>query len=397
MYEIPTSYPAEALHSVPPLDARIVALTHYLPPYMKEVLADVAPRVRDFRVLLSTQLEPNRKFAADFSGLNVTVQKSLMLRRPWKHGAGFTDQLYVHFPYDTYSQLRRAKPDIVFSYELGFRSLVSALYRRTHRRSRLAYCVCVSEHTEQGRGAVRLILRRWLLKQADAITYNGPSCLNYLKQFQIDPSRLFHFPYAAIDASRYSGSLDRDDRSSHRLVCVGQLIERKGVLPMLGSLIEFARQKPEQNIELDFIGTGHLESQIRAQDLPGNLKVQLRGHIAPEQLANELAQYGILIFPTLADEWGLVVNEAMQCGLPVLGSELAQACTSLIREGNNGWLYDPRKPAQMVEKLEQIFALRPTELNALRPQTQQTVADITSRKSADKALAMFQQLVASLR
>ncbi len=375
------------------LDAHVVALTHYLPPYMKEVLTKVAARTRHFEVLVSTQVEPNRKFVPDFSGLDVTVQKSVMLRRPWKHRTGFKDELYVHFPYDTFSLLRRAAPDIVFSYELGFRSLVSALYRRSHPKSRLAFCVCVSEHTEQGRGIARLWIRKWLIRQADAITYNGDSCLAYLKRFKIPDERLYHFPYAAIDSSRVSGDLHRGRNQSHRFVCVGQLNERKGVMPLLRSVIAFCIANPHRSLELSYIGTGPLEGALRSQATPANLRVNFIGHIPPENLCRELMSHGVLVFPTLADEWGLVVNEAMQAGLPVLGSRFAQASTSLIEEGKTGWLYDPTEPGQCETKLQTILGCTPEQLNRMRDAARAAVSDITSDRSADKAIGMFQDLI----
>ena len=376
------------------LDARVVALTHYLPPYMKAVLAEVAQQTRDFSVLLSTKLEPNRQFDTDWSGLQVTVQKSLMLRRPWKHGAGFKDELYVHVPYDTYSQLRRAKPDIVFSYELGVRSMVSAIYRRLHPKSRLAFCVCVSEHTEQGRGAARHLLRRWLVRQADAITYNGPSCRNYLKRFPIADERLFPFPYAQVSANQFTGALERSATNSHRLVCIGQLIERKGVLPMLESLKHYCAERASQQVDLAFIGTGPLEAELKQAVVPSNLRLQFIGHIPPQQLSAELAKFGIMIFPTLADEWGLVVNEAMQAGLPVLGTPYAQASSTLIRDGENGWLYDPHEERTLFEKLDAVYALTAESLDKMRYAAQESVRDITTSSSANKALNVFRALLA---
>ena len=360
------------------VDARVVALTHYLPPYMKAVLAEVAEKTRDFSVLLSTKLEPNRQFDTDWSGLKVTVQKSLMLRRPWKHGAGFKDELYVHLPYDTFSQLRRAKPDIIFSYELGMRSMISAIYRRLHRRSRLAICVCVSEHTEQNRGAARGLLRRWLVRQADAITYNGPSCRRYLERFPIPADRLFHFPYAQVSANQFTGPLERNAASSHRLVCIGQLIERKGVIPMLDSLKKYCETRGGQQVDLTFIGTGPLDEVLKNSITPDNLKVQFIGHIPAQNVASELAKYGVMIFPTLADEWGLVVNEAMQAGLPVLGSQFAQASITLIRDGENGWLYNPHEPESLYRQLDAMYATSVDQLNRMRYAAQASVADITT-------------------
>ena len=104
---------------------------------MARVLYYASQSVADFRVLLSIALEPNRNYGNTWEGLQVDVQKSLMLRRPWKHSSGFKDELYVHFPYDTLQQLRVADPDIVFSYELGFRSLASRMYCTTWKETGL--------------------------------------------------------------------------------------------------------------------------------------------------------------------------------------------------------------------------------------------------------------------
>lgn len=375
------------------LDCRIVTLTHYLPPYMARVLFYLASQVRDMRVLLSIDQEPNRQFGNTWDGLDVSVQKSMMLRRPWRHKAGFSDELYLHFPYDTIGQLRRAKPDIVFSFELGFRSLVSSLYCKLFRR-KLVLCVCVSEHTEKGRGFVRGIVRRTLLRSADAVTYNGPSCLAYLKTFGIDDERLFHFPYACSDLFQYTGPLARTDRAGRRLLCIGQLSERKGVLPLLESLRDYCDARTERVIEMDFVGTGPLEQALRGFEVPANLKVRLLGHLDYGAICKVMEEAGILVFPTLADEWGLVVNEAFQAGMPVIGSCYAQASTTLIREGENGWIYRPDAADELAQKLDCAFNIADDKLKAMRVAARETVRDITPMNVATSAVEMFRKVLA---
>ncbi len=374
-----------------PIDCRVVVLTHYLPPYIARVHYHAAPRVRDLKILLSIDQEPNRQFGNTWDGLDVRVQKSVMLRRPWKHRAGFQDELYVHFPYDTIGQLRRANPDIVLSYELGFRSLASALYCRLYRK-RLALCVCVSEHTERGRGPARHLLRRCLLRAADAVTFNGPSCRRYLERFGVPASKLFHLPYSVSDLVRYRGRVERGADANHRLVYIGQLNERKGVLPMVEAISGYCRSRPDRTIELDLIGSGHLEQALRELDLPSNLRLSLQGYIANDQLGDVLGRYGVLIFPTLADEWGLVVNEALQAGMPVLGSEYAQACTTLIQEGENGWLYRPDAPRQLHQKLDAMLATPHSRMLQMRQAAQKSVASITPENVADQLAEMYRFL-----
>lgn len=362
---------------------------------MARVLQHVAVEVPHTRVLLSVPLEPNRNYALDWGGLDVEVQNNLMLRRRWKHRAGFQDELYVHVPHDTYRRLRHFQPDIVFSFELGFRSLASAVYRRINPQVRLAYCVCISEHTEQGRGTARWLLRKLLVRMADAITFNGPSCERYLKRLGVPAEKLFHFPYAADDRTELQVAGPRSEEPNRRLLVVGQLNERKGVLPLLDVLSAYCGKHPDQTWDLTFVGTGPLEETLRTRVHPANLRVSLRGHVLPSELAPQWIDYGILVFPTLADEWGLVVNEALRAGLPVIGSRYAQASTTLIEEGYNGWLYSPDQPAELESKLEQLSRLNAKQVIAMREHARSSVAHITSRAVADQACEMFRQLVAS--
>src|ERR1035441_3133457 len=48
---------------------------------------------------------------------------------------------------------------------------------------------------------------------------------------------------------------------------------------------------------------------------------------------------GVLVLPTLADTWALVVNEAMAAGLPILGSVYSQAVDEMVVDGVNGWRF----------------------------------------------------------
>ncbi len=381
------------MNATEPIDCKLVVLTHYLPPYIARYFVHLSRQIRELQILLSIDQEPNRDFGDTWEGLDVTVQKSWMFRRPWKHRLGFTDELYIHVPLDTGRRLRAANPDVVLSYELGFRSLASAIYCKRFRKP-LALCVCVSEHTEQGRGRARNWLRRILLRSAAAVTYNGPSCKSYLQtQFSVPDDKLFHVPYCTSDLLRFEHPIDRSPENDFRLLCISQLNERKGVLPLLEMLDEYCRQRPQQRVDLQIIGGGSLESTVRQFPCSSNLQLKVFGHVPYYEISNHMAQTGILVFPTLADEWGMVVNEAMQAGMPVLGSSYAQACTTLIEEGTNGWLYQPDSGPSLNAQLDKIFATSRTSLQRMRTAAQSTVADITPQHVAGQAAHMVRSVI----
>jgi len=65
------------------------------------------------------------------------------------------------------------------------------------------------------------------------------------------------------------------------------------------------------------------------------------GHIEYDELPRWYTEADVVVFPTLADEWGVVVAEALAAGVPVLGSVYSQAVDELIEPFKNGWLFRP--------------------------------------------------------
>lgn len=374
------------------IDARVVFLTHYIPLYQVRVLQSIARSVAHFQVLVSTPIEPNRDFAPDWSGLNVTVQDTWTLRRQWRHrGHGsFADSLYIHVPYDTTRQLTAINPDVVMSLELGARSFGAAKYCR-RSGAKLILCTYMSERTEQSRGRLRHYLRRHLLKSADAVTYNGPSCRRYLERFDIGPDRLFPLPYAADDRTLYRGPLERDEAQTRgRFLIIGQLSQRKGVVPLVHQAAQYVRKHPGRPIELWFAGDGPQRDEIAAIDAPPGLVVRLLGNVPANDLSGVMRQCSALIAPTLADEWMLVVNEGLQAGLPVIGSVHSQAVMTLVQNDVNGWRYDPAvqddRHASFEAAVDRYFDTDRLELAAMRPTCRTSVSERTPTWAARGAV-----------
>ncbi len=381
----------------PVIDAKVVFLTHYIPLYQVRVLQCLSEQIRDFQILLSTPIEPNREFRPDWSGLNVTVQNTWTFKQKWRHNkteGGFQDALYVHVPTDTAKRLRELRPDVVMSLELGARSLGVIRYCKKNPDTKSLLCTYMSKHTEQSRGRMRTALRRWLVKRADALTYNGPDCKDYLDSIGADPDKLFHLPYAADDRTTYNGAIAEETAGQRqRLLCVGQLSDRKGVLPLAMQLSDYCKARPDQQVELLIAGNGPLKEAIERVAAPENLDIQLLGNVPSDSLGDLMTSCGAVIAPTLADEWLLVVNEAMHAGVPVIGSIYAQAVTTLVQDGYNGWQYDPTNERSLADVLDQYFGLSATKIDSMRLAARESISERTPNWAASGALDAIRQLL----
>ena len=84
-----------------------------------------------------------------------------------------------------------------------------------------------------------------------------------------------------------------------------------------------------------------------------------------------------MVFPTLADTWGLVVNEAMAMGLPVLGSIKSQAVMELIEDGVSGWWFDPMSPRDMDRAVDRALQASRETLSRMAERARDRARQVT--------------------
>lgn len=361
--------------------SHIVVLTNYLRRLHVDVLEQVQSQVGKLTVLVSTPMEPDRQWEPHWGSLNVVVQKNWTLVRKWRHSRGFQEDNFIHIPYDTRSQLQRLRPDAVVAFELGFRTLFSSVF--TGGKLPLVSIGNMSEQIERERGMGRRLLRKWLRSRVDCFTFNGPSCRRYLESLGVTAEKLQPFPYfydvnkASRDEKRFTGPLPQ------RLLFSGNLTPRKGIEPMLTALADWAEAHPDRSLALRVCGAGPEESRFRS-GLPRNVELDLRGQCDEGQLAEAYTWADICLFPTLADEWGLVPIEAFASGCPVVGSRAAQSMEVYGREGLNGWFYEADEPNGLAHAIDRALATGKEQLERMSQVCRETVAGITAGDCAAK-------------
>lgn len=372
---------------VPIKSAHVVILTNYLRRHHVLVFEEIKKHVGKLTVLLSTDMEPDRDWQAEWGSLDVVVQKSWMYTAKWKHSAGFSESNFIHFPTDTVAQLKELNPDVVFSYEMGMRTLFSGRY--CHKaKVPLVMVGNMVDHVELERGMFRRLLRRLIVRSIDYATYNGPGCQRYLQSLKIPDERLFHFPYA-LDPEKVSvGPKDFSQDEERRLLFCGALGERKGIVKFATVLKHYANEIPTSKIRLSIAGDGPLRDQVAELAQP-NLAIEFLGNCSPEQLRQAYRDADICVFPTLADEWGLVPIEAMKSGVPVLGSVAAQSIETLCVDGENGWVFEPKDSESIYESIEKAFATTPQRLKEMGDAARASVDHISAKYSAEEFMKIL--------
>jgi len=136
---------------------------------------------------------------------------------------------------------------------------------------------------------------------------------------------------------------------------VGQFEERKG----LAALLEAFAALPERPATLRLVGSGSLEGEL-ARRAARDSRIELVGQVPQEGLPAELARSRCLVLPSITTDldrepWGLVVNEAMHAGVPVVATDaVGAAAGGLVRDGRNGFVVPERDAPSLAAAIERL-------------------------------------------
>jgi glycosyltransferase involved in cell wall biosynthesis len=213
--------------------------------------------------------------------------------------------------------------------------------------------------------ARRMILAQ-LFRQVDAFLAIGSRNREFYRSFGVPEERIFLAPYA-VDNAFFTEYCDRllPRRAELRralgvedgrpiIVCSGKLIERKAPLDLLRA---FARVREEVPAKLVFLGDGRLRGALQSlsRELDVAEDVYITGFRQQDNMCEIYVAADLMVFPSHFETWGLVLNEAMLFGLPVICSSGVTAHQDLVLEGTTGNVYPlgdiPRLSALLRERL----------------------------------------------
>jgi 1,2-diacylglycerol 3-alpha-glucosyltransferase len=139
-------------------------------------------------------------------------------------------------------------------------------------------------------------------------------------------------------------------------IAVTRFIPRKNILLLLKAYNCYRQQAHASPWELVLCGSGSDEATIKQFIQAENLNdvVHLPGFVSYQDIPAWYALAAAFIHPALQEQWGLVVNEAMAAGLPVLVSNRCGCFPELVLEGVNGFGFDPEDQQQLTNLMLKI-------------------------------------------
>jgi 1,2-diacylglycerol 3-alpha-glucosyltransferase len=214
--------------------------------------------------------------------------------------------------------------------------------------SRKLPCVVISDsrHEDESRKFYKEFIKRLILKSYSAAIVAGVASREYMLRLGFPAQAIFQ-PWDVVDNNYFASASSTAAFESRYFLCVSRFIPKKNLERLLAGYSGYVKNGGRRKLLL--LGSGELETRLRQISEELGLKgfLETPGFMQYDALRSCYADAFCLILPSLTDQWGLVVNEAMAAGLPVAVSANCGCASDLIVESQNGFIFDPFKTEDM--------------------------------------------------
>ena len=216
---------------------------------------------------------------------------------------------------------------------------------------------------------------------------SGRYTTKFLTHYGAREEDVFEYPFTSLEEKDLQSAITALEEKSalrkelgieekHCLLAIGQFIHRKG----FDVLLKAAAELPE-DAGLYLVGGEPTEEYIRLREELGLTNVHFLGFQSKDTLVKFYKAADVFVLPTREDIWGLVVNEAMAYGLPVITTDRCVAGLELVENGVNGYVVPVRDVQALAQAMNRILkedlqAMGRASLEKIRPYTIENMAKV---------------------
>ena len=259
---------------------------------------------------------------------------------------------------------------------------------------RIAILMTDSKEDAGTRRPWREWIKRRLVEAFDAALVAGAPHERYLVKLGF-PARAIFEGYNVVDNDHFARGAEaaRSDPAACAhlpglgssipfFLAAGRMTETKNYAGLLQAYRQY-RQATENPWRLIIIGDGPLSRQLEAQVQKGGIEdVTFAGRRSYNELPAYYGLAGALVHAAWVDTWGLVVNEAMACGLPILCSTGAGCWEDLIRDGENGYTFAPGETDRLTRLMVRLSSSK-ADLALMGTTSERIILDWSVERFAD--------------
>jgi glycosyltransferase involved in cell wall biosynthesis len=196
-------------------------------------------------------------------------------------------------------------------------------------------------------------VKKRILSRVGAVLTGGERGTRYITGLGVPAERVF-VGYDVVDNSYFAEGARKireaaeETRQALHLpryyfLASARFVPKKNLSRLLLAYARYKALRGERSWKLVIIGDGPLWKSLRRQcrDLKLDGDVSFPGFVQYGELPAYYGLAGAFVHVSVVEQWGLVVNEALASGLPILVSDRCGCVPELVSEGRNGFVFDP--------------------------------------------------------
>jgi glycosyltransferase involved in cell wall biosynthesis len=338
------------------LKKRLLIVTEIIAPYRIPIFNALAAREDvDLHVIFLSETDPSLR---QWEVYRDEIRFSFEVLKSYRRRVGGFNLLVTR---GVERALRSAQPQVILCG--GYNYLASWQALRWAKGNEVSLLLWSESNAADARShfwPVEAAKRRFV-QSCRGYVVPGASSAEYLRSLGAADQRIF-IARNAVDVERFAAIAERARATTERrgqpqlpgryLLNVGRFVVEKGIFDLLDAYATLPQDLREA-VGLVLVGDGPERQELARRSrgiTPGN--VVFTGFLQRDELAEIYGLAEALVFPTHSDPWGLVVNEAMACGLPVIATDVAGCVADLVRDRGNGFVVQPKCPGQLREAME---------------------------------------------
>jgi glycosyltransferase involved in cell wall biosynthesis len=257
-------------------------------------------------------------------------------------------------------------------------------------RKRAVFCDSTSQ--DRPKVAWRGLAKRWFFRFCNGFFCYGIRSKQYLMSYGVDESKISYRVQAAAlphgydsDAViRYYETHGGGTAEAPRYLYVGRLAREKGLEDLFAAFCIVLKSKPEAC--LDLVGSGPLTQSLqqRVREMKLEKSVSFLGSKDLDEISGLLMKSAALVLPSYSEPWGVVINESMSYGCPVVVSNACGCVPDLVLKDRTGYAFERGDVQQMATAMLAI-----SEWSDRRTQVAKACLELISGYTPERSAAQI--------
>jgi len=330
---------------------RVLYLTNYAAPYKVEFFDELGKSL-DLTVMFSGSDEENTR-AAEWFVTSSGGFKTVFLEKKWGSLGG------ENFCLDVLKWLQKPFDKIVIG---GYSSPTAMLAIAYLRIKRIPFYIEVDGGLIRESSGVKYLLKKTLVSSASWWISSGKYTTQYLVHYGAKENATYEYPFSSLwKADILEKAPTWEEKQQLRmtlgmkekriLLYAGRFLKEKGIDDLLHTAPLL-----DKNIGIYFVGGEPDEKHLTFCHENCLENVHFVGFQKKQDLIRYYKAADLFVLPTWSDVWGLVISEAMACGLPVITTDQCVAGLELIQNGVNGYVVPVKDCEILAERIKEVFS-----------------------------------------